>query len=285
MRRWSASRPRLLPHPDLRGQASEFPRDCHNHKADERSVSQTSRGLDQRTRALLEAPLLPLLLRLAVPNIVLMLAQSATGLIETYFVGKLGTDALAGAAVVFPGVMLMQMISAVRWAAAFPPRSPGARQWAAGRCRRAGLHAARHQRALGLIFSVGVLASGQALYRAMGAEGPSLAAALTYTNVIYAGAVLLWTMNALASVLRGTGNMVVPARGDLRRRLAADPAVALPDLRHGAFPRFGVAGGAVALLMLLRPGNFAVGRFLTRASGDASAPGGFGCASGCSAPS
>jgi len=33
-------------------------------------------------------------------------------LIETYFVGKLGTDALAGVALVFPVVMLTQMISA-----------------------------------------------------------------------------------------------------------------------------------------------------------------------------
>jgi len=33
-------------------------------------------------------------------------------LIETYFVAKLGTDALAGTALVFPAVMLMQMVSA-----------------------------------------------------------------------------------------------------------------------------------------------------------------------------
>jgi Na+-driven multidrug efflux pump len=69
-------------------------------------------SMDRRTRALLEAPLLPMLLRLAAPNILLMVAQSATGLIETYFVGKLGTDALAGVSIVFPGVMLMQMLSA-----------------------------------------------------------------------------------------------------------------------------------------------------------------------------
>ena len=38
-----------------------------------------------------------------------MLAQAGAGLIETWFVGKLGTDALAGMALVFPLVMLMQM--------------------------------------------------------------------------------------------------------------------------------------------------------------------------------
>ena len=69
-------------------------------------------AMDPRTRGLLEAPVVPVLLRLAAPNVLVMLAQAATGLIEAYFVGKLGTDALAGVALVFPGLMLMQMVSA-----------------------------------------------------------------------------------------------------------------------------------------------------------------------------
>src|SRR2546422_9481318 len=68
--------------------------------------------MDPRTRLLLEAPTASTLLRLAIPNMLVMLAQAAAGLVETYFVGKLGTDALAGVALVFPGVMLMQMMSA-----------------------------------------------------------------------------------------------------------------------------------------------------------------------------
>ena len=68
--------------------------------------------LDPRTKVLLEAPIAPTLLRLAIPNIVTTLVQASTGLIEAYFIGWLGTDALAGVALVFPGVMLMQMMSA-----------------------------------------------------------------------------------------------------------------------------------------------------------------------------
>ncbi|MEJ1978535.1 MAG: hypothetical protein WDN49_22900 [Acetobacteraceae bacterium] len=64
-----------------------------------------------RIQALLHAPIVPLLLRLAWPNILVMLAQASTGLIETFWVAKLGTGALAGMALVFPCVMLMQMIS------------------------------------------------------------------------------------------------------------------------------------------------------------------------------
>lgn len=69
-------------------------------------------NLDPGTRRLLEAPIVPTLLRLGAPNVLIMLAQAGVGLIETFFVGKLGTDALAGMALVFPAVMLMQTISA-----------------------------------------------------------------------------------------------------------------------------------------------------------------------------
>src|SRR5438270_652037 len=57
------------------------------------------------TRALLEGPIARTLLRLACPNV-------AVGLVEAYFVASLGTDAIAGVALVFPVLMLMQMMSA-----------------------------------------------------------------------------------------------------------------------------------------------------------------------------
>ena len=68
--------------------------------------------VDSRTSELLRGAIVPTLLRLAWPNILVMLAQASTGLIETWWVSHLGTDALAGMALVFPVVMLMQMVSA-----------------------------------------------------------------------------------------------------------------------------------------------------------------------------
>ena len=68
--------------------------------------------MDPRTRMLLEAPVGPTILRLALPNVVVMVVQASIGLIETYFIAKLGLDALAGMALVFPLFMLLQMVSA-----------------------------------------------------------------------------------------------------------------------------------------------------------------------------
>ena len=75
------------------------------------SATTAEATLSPRTRVLLHGAIVPTLLRLAWPNILVMVAQAATGLIETYWVARLGTDALAGMALVFPGFMLMQMLT------------------------------------------------------------------------------------------------------------------------------------------------------------------------------
>src|SRR4030081_3257335 len=61
--------------------------------------------------ALLSGPIIPTILRLALPTVVVLVVQTFVGVAETYFVGFLGTDALAGVALVFPVLMLMQMMS------------------------------------------------------------------------------------------------------------------------------------------------------------------------------
>ena len=152
-------------------------------------------AFDPRTRALLHGPILPTLLRLAAPNVLLLLAQAATGLIEIWWVAGLGTDALAGMALAFPGVMLMSMISAGAMGGGIS--SAVARALGAGRRADADalvLHALIINVALGALCSLAVLASGPWLYRALGGAGASLAAALAYSNVVFGGIVLLWVL-------------------------------------------------------------------------------------------
>ena len=57
-------------------------------------------AMNPRTRRLLHAPIIPTLLSLAWPNMLVMLAQASTGLIETFWISRLGTDALAGMALI-----------------------------------------------------------------------------------------------------------------------------------------------------------------------------------------
>lgn len=215
--------------------------------------------LDPRTRVMLHAPIASTLIRLAAPNVLVMLVQAAIGLIETYFVGRLGTDALAGVALVFPMVMLMQMMSA----GAMGGGISSAIARALGGKRRADanalvLHALAIAVILGLFFMLAMLLGGQWLYGAMGGEGASLEAALTYSNVIFSGLLLLWIFNSLANVIRGTGNMMVPATVTCAGAAVAIPLSYCLIFGWGPFPQLGVAGGAVGMLAFYAVGTFAL---------------------------
>ena len=61
---------------------------------------------------LLTAPIGSSLWRLAAPTTAVMMVQTVVAIAETWFFGRLGTDALAGFALVFPFMMLMQMMAA-----------------------------------------------------------------------------------------------------------------------------------------------------------------------------
>src|SRR5216683_7608280 len=142
-------------------------------------------AFDPRTRLLLEGPIVSTLLRLATPNVLVMFVQASVGLIETYFVAKLGTDALAGVALVFPVLMLMQMMSAGAMGGGIS--SAIARALGAGRRADADalvLHAVAIAVGFGLLFMLATLAGGRWLYSVMGGSGASLTAALTYSNVV-----------------------------------------------------------------------------------------------------
>ena len=67
--------------------------------------------MDQRTQYLLTAPALPLLTQLSIPSSVAFIVQSVVSLTEVWFVGQLGSTPLAAMALVFPMLMLMQMLS------------------------------------------------------------------------------------------------------------------------------------------------------------------------------
>ena len=205
--------------------------------------------MDRRTRMLLEAPIGRTLLRLALPNVVVMVVQASVGLIETYFVAKLGTDALAGVALVFPLLMVVQMVSAGAMGGGI--LSSVARALGSNRREDANIlawHAVAIAVMLGLLTMAAAFAGGPSLYAKMGGRDGSLAAALTYSNIVFAGAIPLWLYNSLAAVIRGTGNMVVPASVTALGAFVLIPLSPVLIFGLGPLPRLGIAGGATAVV-------------------------------------
>src|SRR5215471_3978723 len=208
--------------------------------------------LSQRTQRILEAPVLPLLLSLAAPNIGEAAARITFLTADALFVSWLGSDALAGVAVVFPLFLILQTATA-----------SGIGSGVSSAIGRA-LGAADHARATSLAgVAVTLALAGAALttgrrprlYAAMGLEGRPLDMAILYGAVMFGGSLFVWLMNLLANVSRGAGNMVVPAFAIAigeAFHLALSPVLILG---LGPLPALGIVGAALAAISAYAVGS------------------------------
>ena len=199
---------------------------------------------------LLTAPIVPTLARLAAPGIALALFQTAVAVADTYYVGRLGTEALAGLALVFPMVMLLQMTSAGAMGGGVS--SAVARSLGAGNpdaARKLVVHALVIAVCGGLVFTLLLLGLGRGLYSLLGGRDEALAQALAYSHVLFGGAVLVWLANTLASLLRGSGNTLAPAIALALAMVVQVPLSGALTLGWGPFPRWGIAGAATAYVI------------------------------------
>lgn len=165
-----------------------------------------------RASDLLSGPVLPVLLRFALPNMVAMLAVALAAMAETGYVGQFGPAALAGMALVFPFVMLQTMMSAGAMGGGVS--SAVSRALGAGDGERANVlavHALWIGLAAGGLFMVLMEVWGPWWMSKLGGGGEALVQAVAYSEVAFAGSVFIWVLNTLSSVIRGSGNMRVPS--------------------------------------------------------------------------
>lgn len=196
--------------------------------------------------SLTTAPIFATIWRLSLPNMLAMVATALVSVAETAYVGQLGTAPLAGMALVFPMIMLQQMISAGSMGGGIS--SAISRALGAGHHDRANalvLHAVVISAALGLAYSLLMLIGGAALFGLLGGRGEALEQALAYAVVAFGGALAIWLTNAFASALRGSGDMKTPSTTLLLAALAQIALGGLLGLGWGPVPRLGMAGVAL----------------------------------------
>ncbi|MBV9064404.1 MAG: MATE family efflux transporter [Methylobacteriaceae bacterium] len=200
--------------------------------------------------AMLAGPILPTMLRFALPTVAVLVAQTMVGIAETFYVSFLGTEALAGVALVFPVLMLMQMMS--NGGVGGGVASSIARAIGAGRRDDADallFHALIIAVIAGVLFTAGALLFGRALYSGLGGHGAALDAAVLYSGLIFVGAVLIWLTNLASAALRGVGNVKAPAWIILAGSALTIPLSPAFIFGFGPFPRLGVAGAGVTILL------------------------------------
>lgn len=203
-----------------------------------------------RTKVLLEGPIAPTLARLAAPNILAMLVASALVVSEAVFAGRLGVASLAGLALVFPLVMLVQAISAGAMGGAIS--SAVSRALGAGDpARAAGLVVTAWVIGLAAaaLFGVGVTLLGPAFFAALGGDAAAVAQAQAYANVFFPGCISYWLLHSTLSVVRGTGNMLLASLTLLAVAVGSVPLSGALALGWGPFPALGMAGLAAGLVI------------------------------------
>lgn len=200
--------------------------------------------------ALLQGPILRTLLKLAAPNVLAMTTAVLVGVAETWYVGKLGTTQLAAMALVFPFVMLTQMMSNGAMGGGVSSaisRALGAADQ--DRATALGLHASVIGTLGGVLNSVVFLAFGPELYRLLGGRGEVLDEAVRFSNILFCGAILVWVTNTLASVLRGTGEMRVPSATMLCTAALQVTLGGVLTLGAGPIPSLGMKGVAIGYIV------------------------------------
>src|SRR6478672_3190971 len=118
---------------------------------------------------LLASPVLPTLLKLALPNTIAMFGIALVAVAETSYIGRLGVEPLAGIALVFPFVMLTQMMSTGAMGGGVS--SAVSRALGSGNRERAAnlaLHAAIIGIGGGLLFTAVMLVFGRVFYALLG---------------------------------------------------------------------------------------------------------------------
>jgi putative MATE family efflux protein len=204
-----------------------------------------------RTHLLLEGPIVPTLLRLAAPNVVVNIVLIAvTATVDAHFVGRIGPEALAGLSLVFPLIMLMQQMANSSMGGAIA--SAIARAIGAGRHGDASalvVHGIIIAAGMAAIFSIVLLSGGAAIFALMGGTGNIRAAALEYSNAIFAGAFAYWLLSTLTSVVRGAGQATVLAAVYIAAEALHIVLVPVLVFGFGPLPPLGVTGAGLATVI------------------------------------
>src|SRR5215468_10626849 len=122
------------------------------------------------------------IVRLAAPTTLVMLVAAASNVLYTYFVSRLGAEALAAVSLVFPISLLA--ITAM------------------GGGLGSGVSSA---------VALAILLGAPAIFSVMGGRGGVLDKATLFARVLFGGAAITFVVSMLDSVLRGEGNVRVPA--------------------------------------------------------------------------
>ena len=202
------------------------------------------------TQLVLKAPVAQVLWRLATPNVVAVTMLTAVTVADVWYVGQLGTAALASLALVFPFQTLMQMMAGGAIGGGIT--SAVGRALGAGAIERAestAWQAVLIALTMSVAFMIVLGLFARPIFALLGGKGGALAGAVAYAGIAFGGAATIWFVYVLSAILRGTGDTVTPARAIVTASIAQIFLSGALTLGWFGLPNLGVTGVATALIV------------------------------------
>jgi len=197
-------------------------------------------------RDLLDGPILGTLARLALPIVLANLLQTAYQLTDTYWVGRLGGEAVAAVSISFPVLFLIIALGGGLGVAGSVLVSQYTGAGEPQRVNRVAGQTLLLVVIVSTLLSVGGYLAAPSLMRLMGAGPDILADASRYLQVSFIGTLFMFGFFVYQSIMRGIGEVRVPVfivLATVLLNLVLDP---LFIFGWGPVPRLGVAGAAWA---------------------------------------
>ncbi|MEL6546770.1 MAG: MATE family efflux transporter, partial [Myxococcota bacterium] len=201
------------------------------------------------SRSLTEGPVSRALFRLAAPMVVGVIAVLSVSLVDTYFVGKLGTDALAALAFTFPVTFTLSSlaIGLGAGAASVLSRVLGAKD--NHRARRLATDSLILAFLVVTVTCVGGFFSIRPVFALLGASGPILDMIVRYMQIWFVSMPFLVIPMVSSALIRAAGDAFWPS---VIMVLAAVVNVVLTPafvFGWGPIPRLEIEGAAIASLI------------------------------------
>ena len=152
------------------------------------------------------------ILELAVPTTAVMVLGATSGIVSTYFVSRLGSDAIAAVSLVFPiNLIVMTMMGGGIGSGVSAAVAQALGAGRADDAERVAEHAFVLTAGLSVVLTTLFVGGAPMLFRWMGGQGRVLAGAVVFARVLFSGVLITFTVSTFDAILRGEGNVRVPS--------------------------------------------------------------------------
>ena len=196
-----------------------------------------------------EGPIASTLIRLTIPMTFGMVGIVAFNLVDTYFVGKLGTVELAALSFTLPVILIVQSVALGLGVGASAVISRAIGEGNAGQVRRLTTDSLMLSVLVVIGFAVAGLLTIEPVFRLLGASDEVLPMVARYMRIWYFGTIFVVVPMVGNNAIRATGDVKTPALIMVIAALVNTGLDPLLIFGIGPFPRLEIEGAAIATVI------------------------------------